>query len=111
MTQNREDSADLLHSLGYIYLKAGQEKRALMMLLLANQIEPENAGILRTLTSALLENGSSKRALAALDRLADLEPVPGEATPLLRARALWMMGEEDEAKRCFAAYVTQRNAS
>lgn len=108
MSRQLGDSADLLHSLGYLYLKAGQGRRALVLLLLANQMEPENGGILRTLTAALIENGSSRRALSALDRLAELEPEHGQAALLLRARALWMMGKEDEARRCFADYVATR---
>ena len=111
MTRDRGDSADLLHSLGYLYLKGGRARRALVMLLLANQVEPDNAGILCTLTAALIENGSSQRALSALNRLAELEPDRGEAATLLRARALWTVGDEDEARRCFAAYVAQRNAA
>lgn len=108
MTRKRADSADLLHSLGYLYLKAGRAQRSLVLLLLANQIEPENAGILRTLTAALIENGSHQRALTALDRLAALETDRGEAAMLLRARALWMLGDETEARHCFADYVAAR---
>ncbi|MCJ8141078.1 hypothetical protein [Falsirhodobacter halotolerans] len=105
------DSADLLHALGYLYLRAGRGQRALVLLLLANQIAPDSGGILRTLTSALIENGSSARALAALDRLAVLEPEGTQAATLLRARALWMTGDEAEARRCFAAYVAGRDAA
>lgn len=110
MTRDTGDSADLLHSLGYLYLRGGRARRALVMLLLANRIEPENPGVLRTLTAALIENGSSQRALSALNRLAELDADSDQAATLLRARALWMMGDEGEAKRCFAAYVAQRNA-
>ncbi|MDB6454411.1 tetratricopeptide repeat protein [Falsirhodobacter sp. 20TX0035] len=111
MSGKRTDSADLLHSLGYLYLRAGQGRRALVLLLLANQMEPDSGGILRTLTAALIENGSSQRALSALDRLAELEPDHGQAALLLRARALWMLGSEDEARRCFNDYVATRGAA
>ncbi|RJE89492.1 type III secretion apparatus assembly chaperone SctY [Paracoccus onubensis] len=109
--KDREDSADLLHSLGYLYLKGGRVRRALVLLLLAHQIEPDSPGILRTLTAALIENGSSQRALAALDRLATLEPEGNQAATLLRARALWTMGDEERARQCFELYVAQRNAA
>lgn len=105
------DSADLLHALGYLYLKAGRGQRALVLLLLANQIAPDNAGILRTLTAALIENGSSQRALAALNRLAVLEPEGTQAATLLRARALWMMGDQEAARGCFADYIAARGAA
>lgn len=108
MTRANGESAELLHSLGYLYLKAGRARRSLVLLLLANQIEPDSTGILRTLTAALIENGSSQRALTALNRLAELEPEEGGAQALLRARALWTLGEENEARRCFADYVTTR---
>lgn len=109
MKRDDADSAELMHSLGYLYMRSGQQSRALVFLLIANRIVPEDAGILRTLIAALIENGAGERALGALDRLSELEDEP--SAHLLRARAFWILNEKSEARRCFRTYIELRKAA
>lgn len=99
-------SAELMHALGYIYMRSGQKARGLVFLLIANRIEPEDPGILRSLAAALIENGAGARALGALDKLAALDGDP--SSHLLRARAFWVMDDKPQAYRCFRDYLQLR---
>jgi type III secretion protein Y len=104
------DAVQLLHSMGALYLRSGQQKRALIYLLLAIQIDPVDAGLLRSLANAFIATCDGGRALAAIGRLEQLE---GASVPLqlLRSRALWAMGAKDEARRCFREYLNCRRAA
>lgn len=106
--QDRE-AVQLLHSLGALYLRSGQQRRALIYLLLAIQIDLEDTALLRTLTNGFIATGDGERALAAIGRLEQLE---GSSMPLkfLRSRALWALGAKDEARRCFREYLDSRRA-
>ena len=97
---------DLLHCLGFIYLRHGQHHRAVVLLILAAQSEvsarPE---VLRTLCAALIAAGMGRQALEIVDRLAALDP-EGAAHPMMRlmhARALLLLGRADEARAVFRA--------
>lgn len=100
------DSAELMHSLGYIYMRSGQKGRGLVFLLIANRIEPEDPGILRTLAAALIENGAGERALGALEKLMEIDSDP--SAHLLRARAFWVLGDKPQAYRSFRDYLQLR---
>jgi type III secretion protein Y len=110
MSPNDRDAVQLLHSLGTLYLRSGQQRRALIYLLLAIQIDPSDTALLRTLTNGFIATGDGERALAAIGRLEQLE---GVCTPfkLLRSRALWTLGAKDEARRCFREYLDSRRAA
>jgi type III secretion protein Y len=111
VNQNDTDTAELLHVLGYLYTNHGQTQRGLVLLLIAARIAPDHAGILRTLAHALTVSGYGERALAAIERLAALEPDLPPVVQLLRSRALWASGDKLEARRCFREYVDKRGAS
>jgi tetratricopeptide (TPR) repeat protein len=102
------DSAELLHALGYIYMRSGQKGRGLVFLLIANRIEPEDPGILRSLAAALIENGAGERALGALERLMEVDDDP--SAHLLRARAFWILDDKPQAYRCFRDYLQLRSS-
>ncbi|HEX7390644.1 MAG TPA: hypothetical protein VF286_11065 [Acidiphilium sp.] len=94
---------ELLHCLGYIYLRNGQHNRALALLLLACRHDPQPR-LLAALALALIETDRGCPALDVLDRL---DGAPGElaGNPLLgvlRARALMAAGRVDEARDVFA---------
>ena len=108
MTTPDAAAAELLHSLGYLYMRNGQESRALIFLLIAYRIEPDHPGVLRTLAAAFVANGAGERALVAIDRLAVLEGGMAPAAMLLRARALFVAGRPVEARGCFRDYVELR---
>ncbi len=106
MNRTDADSAELMHALGYIYMRSGQKGRGLVFLLIANRIEPEDPGILRSLAAALIENGAGERALGALDRLMEIDGDP--SSHLLRARAFWVLEDKPQAYRCFRDYLHLR---
>ena len=99
----RSGVADLLHCLGYVYLRHGQAKRAAVLLMVAGRAVPGRPEILRTLAAALVEAGMGDRAEKVLDLLAQLDPA-GAGHPmarLLRARALLLRGQTEQARRVF----------
>ena len=95
--------ADLLHCIGYAYLRHGQAKRAAVLLMVAGRDAPERPELLRTLAAALVEAGMGDRAAEVLDRLAQLDPAGADhpMARLLRARALLLQGRTDGARRVF----------
>jgi type III secretion protein Y len=111
MTQaSNRDVADLLHALGYLYARHGQERRGLALLLIASQVDDEDTGVLKSLAATFIAMGQGRRALAALDRVEALGD--GEATlDLLRSRALWADGDAVQARRVFQNYVESRKSA
>jgi len=103
------DARDLLHGLGDLYLRHGQHCRGRVLLLLAMQIDPDDAALLGTLARAFLADDDGERALATVTRL---EALGGTAPglELLRARALWLLGRPEPARAAFRRYLAQRTA-
>lgn len=101
--QARSGVADLLHCLGYVYLRHGQAKRAAVLLMVAGRAAPERPDLLRTLAAALVEVGMGDRAAGVLDRLDRLDPTGADhpMARLLRARALLLQGRTEQACRVF----------
>jgi type III secretion protein Y len=104
------DVTDLLHSLGYLYARHGQERRGLVLLLIASQVAEDDVGVLKTLAATFIAMGQGRRALAALDRV---EALGGDepTLELLRSRAFWAEGEDVEARRAFRGYVDSRRTA
>ena len=100
-----EDVTDLVHCLGFIYLRHGQPYRAVVLLLVAAQAAPERADVLRTLAGALIAARMGEQAVDVLDRLEALAPSQANHPMmcLLRARALLLLGRGAEARAAFAA--------
>ena len=107
MQRDDHDAAKLLQGLGDLYLRVGQGQRALVLLLLAVQLNPHDQLLLARLAAAFTAVGDGERALRALDRLHGLQ---GESPTwlLLRSRALWSAGQHVEARACFARYRRAR---
>lgn len=99
-----EQAVGVIHALAFFYVQAGRRNRALALMLIAHHIAPRDAAVLRALAAVFIANGAGQQAMGALDQLAALEGKPRAATQLLRARALWLIGSKDEARRAFAAY-------
>ncbi len=114
MQRQDQDAAQLLRGLADIYQRAGQSARALVMLLLASQITPDDPALLRSLAVAFTAVGDGQRALSALDRLAELAPHVAGAAPadllLLRSRALLRAGRDEEGRELFRHYLAQRRS-
>jgi len=104
-------SVQLLHRLGYLYGRYGQPKRALVLLLIAARMAPDDVGVLRTLAHMFLLDGYPQRAAAVLERLATLDGAEHPVLDLLRARALWKCGQKPEARQAFRRYLNHRRPS
>lgn len=110
ISKEEQDSVELLKGLGELYRRSGQSQRALVMLLIAVQLAPDDSALLRNLVMAFTDSGQADRALAALDRLHECE---GESPGLLllRSRALWSGARREEARQCFKRYLIARRAA
>lgn len=100
----RPEVADLLHGLGYVYLRHGRPKRAAVLLMLAARGEtPPRGDVLRTLAAALIACGLGPQALETLDAAAAAEPALARhpMMGLMRARALLLAGRVEEARLAF----------
>jgi type III secretion protein Y len=103
MTNASADATDLVHCLGYVYLRHGQPYRAVVLLLVAAQAEPDRPDILRTLCGALIAAGMGPSALDVLERLGVLQPelTDHPMMRLMRGRALLLLGRDEEARAAF----------
>ena len=113
MTDATADAIDLVHCLGYIYLRHGQPYRAVVLLIVAAQAEPDRPELLRTLCGALIAAGMATQALEVLDRLAVLQPEQADhpMMRLMRARALLLVGRADEARTVFRGPIPDERAA
>jgi type III secretion protein Y len=103
-----EDAVHLLHAVGYLYGHHGQTKRAIVLLLIAARLAPDDVGVLRTLAYAFLIDGSPRRAMTVIDQLRSMHGGEHPVLDLLACRALWACGRENEARRAYRAYATRR---
>ena len=106
------DQQDLLQALAYLYLRHGQNRRALTLILLAARAAPDDVGILRTLAYAFVANDAPEEALEVIERLEKLDFADGaeQIRRLLKARALLHAGRRVEAKAVFRQFVDMRRA-
>lgn len=106
------DQQDLLQALAFLYLRHGQNRRALTLILLAARHAPDDVGVLRTLAYAFVANDAPEEALDVIERLEKLDFAGGadEMRRLLKARALLHAGRRVEAKAVFRQFVEIRKA-
>jgi type III secretion protein Y len=104
MISAQDEVIDLIHCLGFIYLRHGQPYRAVVLLIVAGQAAPQRADILRTLCLALIDAGMGDQALEVMAQLAVLAPAMAahRMMHVMRARALLLVGRTDEARASFA---------
>lgn len=104
------DQQDLLQALAFLYLRHGQNRRALTLILLAARHAPEDVGVLRTLAYAFVANDAPEEALDVIERLEKLDFAGGadQVRRLLKARALLHAGRRVEAKAVFRQFVETR---
>ncbi|MCE8033368.1 type III secretion protein [Billgrantia tianxiuensis] len=110
MRDGDQGAAELLHMMGHLYLKSGEKKRGLVLLLIAAHAAPAHVGILHSLSRAFIAVGDAPRALEALDRIEQLQGA-SPALVLLQSRALWADGQRDEARRRFHDYLQLRGSA
>jgi len=90
---------------GRIMRTAGDSRQALADLHRALNYQPENAGVLLEIAHTHRQRGQPERALAALQRLADLYP-PGEEpeqVPSQMAMAYFALNRHQDARQCLLA--------
>jgi type III secretion protein Y len=102
-----ESILQLLHGLGHIYAHHGQTKRALVLQLIASKLDPSNRMVLRSLAFTFLSDGAPDRALAVIARLRALKE-DDPSLDLLQSKALWLAGQEIEARRVFRDFLERR---
>ncbi len=104
------EQKDLLHSLTFLYLRHGQNRRALSLIMLAARRVPDDVGLMRTLAYAFVANGAAEEALEVIERLEqlDLASSANQMIQLLKARALLHAGRSAEAKAQFRQFVESR---
>jgi type III secretion protein Y len=97
------DVLDLVHCLGYIYLRHGQSYRAVVLLIVAAQMAPDRSDILRSLAASLIASGMGEQALDVITRILRLEPAlqHHRMMRLMQARALLAAGRGEEARQIF----------
>ena len=103
MTEIADDAVDLIHCLGFIYLRHGQPYRAVVMLIVAAQEQPDRPEVLRTLCAAPIAARLGQQALGVFDKLDILVPEQAQhpMMRLMRARALLLLGRTEEARSVF----------
>ena len=111
MTAGRDQTVELLHALGHLHVRYSQPKRGLVLLLIAARLAPNDEGVLRTLAEAFLSSRSPQAATEVIERLESLGGTNQAALDLLRSRALWLAGNESEAKRAFHNFLEHRERS
>lgn len=102
-------TVELLDCLGYIYLKAGQPHRAIILFLLAVRNRP-NARLMAALALALIEADMGSLALPLFESLEKLDRhfAQDPRVSILRARALLANGDDERARALFAASCRAR---
>ncbi len=93
-------TVEYLMLLGYLYLRHGQGARAVTALEAARVFRRNDRQLARTLAYAYLEAGRFADCLQTVDRLAS---AGDRQLTLIRSRALWGLGRQDEARRTMAA--------
>ncbi|KYH01595.1 hypothetical protein [Bradyrhizobium sp. DOA1] len=104
---------DLLCALSYVHLACGQSAQSLALLRIVAHEHSQDVELLRILVYALISEGQGDEALAALDRLDELDDQPSSRLPLmvLRSQALRNAGRMAEARVIFKTYVSLRSSA
>lgn len=104
-----DQTVELLRTLGHLYARHGQSKRGLVLLLIAARLAPNDEGVLRILADTFLIDRSAQGAISVIERLQSMDGADHPALDLLRSHALWLSGEESEARRTFRNVLARRN--
>ncbi|WIW50372.1 histidine kinase (plasmid) [Bradyrhizobium sp. 62B] len=102
---------NLLCALSYVHLACGQSAQSLAILKFVAHEHSHDVEMLRILVYALISEGYGVKALAALNRLDELDNDPSSRLPLmvLRSHALRQAGRMAEARAIFKSYVSLRS--
>lgn len=107
---NTEDQAALICTLAHLYRASGYTGRALIMLLVAYDLAPDDRNVQANLAYALLLDGKPQQALTMVKRSLSQTPSLEDATHLLHARILWALNRRDEARATFRQFAAARRS-
>jgi predicted Zn-dependent protease len=90
------DQFETLRILGFLYLRLGQARRAARLFQALAALAPEDPQIALSLAAAALEDGRPDETLALFARPPLDGAPPTAAARVLKARALWRLGRQEE---------------
>ena len=107
------EQRQLLTLLAYVFLRHGQNDKALKLLRAGSRLAANDAEIQKTLAYAELVAGHPGEALTAIGRFAAAGGDDGVASPvqIIRARALLQLDRRAEARDCFRRFVEAHAAT
>lgn len=102
---------DLVCSLAYLHLYCGHHRDAVALLRTVEPSFPDDIGVLRLMSYALIKDGQGQAAVARLEHLAELddETQSQSLMALLRSQALMISDRPDEARKEFRRYLSLRS--
>ena len=94
-------SREFLSLLGFVFLEHGQAEKAVTVFEALHALEPDGAATSQRLAHAYLLAGKHAECLRQADSHLDRFPIDPEldAIRLVRGRALWNLGRQNEARR------------
>lgn len=103
---------EALSVLGYFFIQHGRPDKALTLFKALDVLFPDDAHVLKSLSYAYMAVGEPERALDAAARYLRIDAGAGDdaAIHLIRSRALWRLGQTDEARRVFQRFIEARRA-
>jgi tetratricopeptide (TPR) repeat protein len=102
------EEREFMEVFGYILIRCGKWKKAFPLIRALALLWPEHAPARRMLSYVYLQIGEPAKALAEANTLLSLAP-DDPAGCLLKSRALWVLGREEEARAMFLRYNKGRH--
>ena len=98
-----------LHVLGYLFLRMGHYDRARRVFAALAALDPHDRWARRNLAALAVQAGDGATALRHLQTVLNQGPLSTRDTALylLRAKALWLEGRKEEARRALDAFLHQ----
>lgn len=104
LTTEQRKTLDIL---GYLFLRMGQFERARRVFSALAALDPDDRWARRNLAAIDVHDGDGASALRHLQASMSGEPLSSRdaALHLLRAKALWLEGRKDEARRAVDEFM------
>jgi Flp pilus assembly protein TadD len=101
------DQQKTLNVLGYLFIRMGQFERARRIFSALAALDQDDHWARRNLAAIDVHNGDGASALRHLQAVMGKEALSSRdaALHLLRAKALWLEGRKDEARRAVDAFT------
>lgn len=106
----RDDDQTLMRLLAYVYQQNGLPAKAEALYAALCALNPHDLDAAKGLAWARLELGKPKSALKVLDTIVGPNE-PGAVVQLLRARALALLDQPDDAQVAMRAFLALRQAA